>query len=309
MNLDPQILEALQALPPAEPVPRGDAMGVRASIDAIMAAAASADAPTPRVERRGDTAQSSDGESVPVRLYRRKDSNPGSAVLYLHGGGMVSGTVDLYDTLVAGYVERTGVPFLAVDYRLAPEKSGTALLDDCYAGLEWLLAHAGELGIDPARVAVMGDSAGGGLAAGVAILARDRGVRLARQILVYPMLDDRNVEPNPALAPTATWSYDNNYTGWAAVLGDAIGGPDVPVALAPARLKDAAGLPPAYLEVGGADIFRDEDLQYAAVLARADVDLEFHLHPGAVHAADRLAPTAEVSRRALADRDRVISAL
>jgi acetyl esterase/lipase len=146
---------------------------------------------------------------------------------------MIMGSVAGYDRLVAGYVADSGVPFLSVDYRVAPEHPHPAPVEDAYAGLAWLLEHADELGVDPTRVAVMGDSGGGGLAAGVALLARDRGLALARQVLVYPMLDDRTTVPDPELVPFAAWSYDDNYTGWHALLGDTVGGPDVPATAAP----------------------------------------------------------------------------
>jgi acetyl esterase/lipase len=127
----------------------------------------------------------------------------GPAVLYLHGGGMISGSVAIYDGPVSHYVSNSGVSMLAVDYRLAPEHPYPVPVEDCYAGLRWLAEHADELGVDPARIAVMGDSAGGGLAAAVALLARDRGgPELAAQILIYPMLDDRNTAPDPEIAPS-----------------------------------------------------------------------------------------------------------
>ena len=195
----------------------------------------------------------------------RTARTPGPAVLYLHGGGMISGSVAIYDGPVSRYVSNSGVSMLAVDYRLAPEHPYPVPVEDCYAGLRWLAEHADELGVDPARIAVMGDSAGGGLAAAVALLARDRGgPDLAAQILIYPMLDDRNTTPDPEIAPFAVWSYDDNITGWGALLGDAIGGPDVPAYAAPARATDLSDLPACYIEVGQLDIFRDEDLAYAA---------------------------------------------
>jgi acetyl esterase/lipase len=130
---------------------------------------------------------------------------------------MISGSVAIYDGPVSHYVSNSGVSMLAVDYRLAPEHPYPVPVEDCYAGLRWLAEHADELGVDPARIAVMGDSAGGGLAAAVALLARDRGgPDLAAQMLIYPMLDDRNTAPDPEIAPFAVWSYDDNITGWGA---------------------------------------------------------------------------------------------
>ena len=152
--------------------------------------------------------------------------------------------------------------------------------------------------------------AGGGLAAGVSILARDRqGPAIARQILLMPMLDDRNLSPDPRLAPFVLWSWDDDRTGWGALLGDAAGGPDVPAAAAPARVADPAGLPPAYIEVGQLDIFRDEDLTYALRLSNPGVPVEFHLHPGVPHEFEGIAFTSDAAERVIADRVRVLAAL
>jgi acetyl esterase/lipase len=143
----------------------------------------------------------------------------------------------------------------------------------------------------------------------VAILARDRGVALARQILVYPMLDDRSLTPDPLLEPFLTWTYDGNFTGWSAVLGDELGTDTVSPIAAPARLTDFAGLAPTYLDVGELDLFRDEDIAYAQRLTKAGVSVELHVHPGAPHGFDRFAPDSKLTRRAIADRLRVIGAL
>ena len=176
-----------------------------------------------------------DGARIGLRWYVPDESDRTSAVVYLHGGGMICGSVDLYEPVVAAYVGASGVRMLAVDYRVAPEYPHPAPVEDCFAALGWLHEHAAELGIDPGRIAVMGDSGGGGLAAGVALLARDRGTPLAHQILVYPMLDDRNTTPDPELVPFAAWTYDSNRIGWTALLGAATGGDDVPSYAAPAR--------------------------------------------------------------------------
>lgn len=142
--------------------------------------------------------------------------------------------------------------------------------------------------MDRTRIALMGDSGGGGVAAGAAIAARDAGAPVAKQILVYPMLDDRNLEPDPLLASTALWSYDQNYTGWKALLGDALGTAGVSPIAAPARLQDFAGLAPTYIEVGTMDIFRDESIAYAQSLLSAGVDTELHVHRGVPHGYDWL---------------------
>jgi acetyl esterase/lipase len=199
---------------------------------------------------------------------------------------------------------------LSVEYRRAPEHPFPTPLEDAYAALHWLHEHASELGVDPDRVGVMGDSAGGGMAAALTILARDRGgPRIARQILLMPMLDDRTVTPDPHIAPYLLWSYDDSLTAWPALLGETAGGPDVPATAAPARLEDATGLPPAYIEVGQLDVFRDEDTAYATKLSRAGVPVEFHLHPGVPHEFDSIAFNSDVARRAIADRVRVLKSI
>ena len=145
-----------------------------------------------------------DGATLLARWYRRPSGDTGAAVLYLHGGGMIVGSVPIFDGPVSRYVARTGVPMLSVQYRLAPEHPHPVPVEDAYAGLTWLAGDANELGIDPGRIAVMGDSAGGGLAAGAAILSRDRhGPPITRQLLIYPMLDDRTTTPDPYIAPFA----------------------------------------------------------------------------------------------------------
>jgi acetyl esterase/lipase len=156
----------------------------------------------------------------------------------------------------------------------------------------------------------MGDSAGGGIAAALAILCRDRGTpALAHQILLYPMLDDRTTTPDPEIAPFAGWTYEDNITGWNALLGPRDQDSQVAPSAAPARLTDAHGLPPAYLEVGQLDVFRDETLLYALILSQGGVPVELHLHPGVPHEYDAIAPDADVSRRAQTDRDRILKSL
>jgi acetyl esterase/lipase len=316
--LDPQVAAVLTAAaeqngpPPAPPV--GDVAARRVALDAMLdyfnnqaQPAASA------VEITDHMIRAHDGTALLARWYKQppsESSQSRAAVLYLHGGGMIVGSVPIFDGPVSRYVARTGVPMLSVEYRLAPEHPHPTPVEDAYAGLVWLAANAAELGIDPGRIAVMGDSAGGGLAAGVTILSRDRGgPPVARQLLIYPMLDDRTTTPDLYIAPFAGWSYDDNITAWNALLGTGHEQRAVDPSAAPGRLADATGLPPAYIEVGQLDVFRDEGIRYALTLSRAGVPVEFHLHPGVPHEYDAIAFGADVSRRAQNDRDRVLRSL
>lgn len=312
LRVDP-IFEPLEHPPAAdadadEPS-RAAALALRAVLDAELPIAFAGSAPAPDVVRDDATARADDGSSLVVRWYRRGDERPGSAVVFLHGGGLVGGSVAAYDAFVAQHVQWSGVPFLSVEYRRAPDVRGETPARDGLAALDWLLANAFRLGVDPRRIAVMGDSAGGGIAAGVALLARDRGIALRQQILVFPMLDDRTVEPDPLLDGVTTWSHAENRLGWWALLGDRAGGERVSPIEAPARLRDARGLAPAYIEVGSLDVFRDEDVAYASLLWRSGVEAELHVHPGAPHGYDSLALDSAFARRWRADRIRVLLAL
>jgi acetyl esterase/lipase len=268
------------------------------------------------VEVRRYELTASDGAVLPLTWYEPAAGGrtTSAAMLYLHGGGMIASleqTAPVYDIAVRQYVSRSNVPALVVDYRVAPEHPHPIPVEDCYAALQWLEAHAAELDVDPTRLAVGGDSAGGGLAAGVALLARDRsGPKLALQLLIYPMLDDRTVVPDPQLPPEfLVWNYDDNVTGWGALLGGASGGADVSPYAAPARAADLAGLPPAYIDVGDLDIFRDEDIDYGRRLLAAGVPTELHVYAGCPHGFEMIAGDLLVSRQALENRVRRLAAL
>jgi acetyl esterase/lipase len=261
------------------------------------------------VKKRTFYTRTNDGASIELRWYSKEGSNPGSSVVYAHGGGMILGSLDLYDFVVSEYVSKSGVPFLAVDYRLAPESKGTKLAEDVFTGISWLAAYALEFDIDTHRIIIMGDSGGGAPAVGAAILARDRKIPLAQQILIYPMLDDRNLAPDIHLLPFLTWTYENNYTAWNAVLGSQFGSEKVSTVTAPARLNDFTGLAPAYIEVGELDIFRDEDIVFAQQLSKAGISVELHVHRGAPHGYDRIASNSKLTKRAMCDRIRVIQSI
>lgn len=295
--------------PPPTP-PAGDVAGRRAALDPMLEYFNNQAQPVAgKVDISDHSVIAPDGATLLARWYRQPSSDSGAAVLYLRGGGMIVGSVPIFDGPVSRYVARTGVPMLSLQYRLAPEHPHPAPVEDAYAGLAWLAGHAAH-GTDPGSIAVMGDSAGGGLAVGVAILSRDRkGPAIARQMLIYPMLDDRTTTSDPYIAPFAGWSYDDNATGWNALLGTGHEHRRIDPSAAPGRLEDAAGLPPAFIEVGQLDIFRDEAVRYALTLSRAGVPVELHLHPGVPHEYDAIAFDAEVSRRAQGDRDRVLRSL
>jgi acetyl esterase/lipase len=296
----------------------GDVATRRASAQLLFGQLADARPPVPQVQTESFELTAEDGAVVPMRWYRPA-SAAGAAVLYLHGGGMIYGldTVGaLYDSVVRGYVAASGVPMLVPDYRVAPEHPHPAPVHDSYAALVWLAEHAAELGVDPARIAVMGDSAGGGLTAGVGLLARDRGgPAIAQQLLIYPMLDDRTPAPDCAVAPLLTWSYDDNLTGWGALLGagpdrSTVGGTDeVSVYAAPARAEDLSGLPPSYVDTGDLDLFHAEVTSYASALEKSGVPTELHVMPGCPHAFELLAPDAPVSQQVVAERVRRLRSL
>jgi acetyl esterase/lipase len=310
LEFDPEVADVLAQLggTSAFQPPRDDVEGRRAFWEPILAASSAAQPFPDDVETSDRYATADDGAQIQMRWYTKEGATSGPAVVYFHGGGYFFGHIDHFDGTVARYVSASGVPMLSVEYRRAPEHPFPTPVEDGYAALNWLHEHAAELGVDPERIGVMGDSAGGGMAAAVSILARERGgPPIARQILVMPMLDDRTT-PDPHLAPFV-YNYGDLVTGWQAFLGDAVGSSDVPPAAAPARLEEATGLPPAYIEVGQLDVFRDEDTAYATKLSRAGVPVEFHLHPGVPHEFDSIAFTADVARRAIADRVRVLKSI
>jgi acetyl esterase/lipase len=225
----------------------------------------------------------------PVRalLYRPRGATKAlPAILHIHGGGYVFGSPELNDVGNRQLTAELGCVICSVDYRLAPETPHPGPLEDCYAALSWLHDQAKRLAIDPARIAVMGESAGGGLAAALALLARDRGgPAVIHQHLIYPMIDDRTcVHPDPhPFVGEFVWTHQNNVFGWTSLLGRAPGSVGISPYAAAARATDLSRLPPAFLSVGTLDLFLEEDLEYGRRLAREGVPVELHVYPGAFH--------------------------
>jgi acetyl esterase/lipase len=229
---------------------------------------------------------------------------PVPALYHTHGGGMIIGTARDGLSEVLDLAGAVGAAVVSVDYRLAPETPHPGPVEDCYAGLTWTAEHAQELGLDPDRLVIVGASAGGGLAAALALMARDRsGPALAGQLLMCPMLDDRNDSPSVhQMAGGRTWNRSDNQVGWTALLGAARGGPDVSPYAAPARATDLSGLPPAFIDVGSADSFRTEDVDYANRIWLVGGVAELHVWPGGFHGFEGMAPQANLSKAAVAAR-------
>lgn len=238
------------------------------------------------------------GPEIRVRVYRPEAaSGPLPGVLYIHGGGFCVGTIEMEHHGAAGAAKQADAVVVSVDYRLAPEHPFPAGVEDCYAALCWMEAKAAELGIDVDHLAVMGGSAGGGLAAGTALLARDRGgPRLCFQVLNIPELDDRlQTASMKQFTDTPLWNRPNAIKSWRYYLGDALGG-DVSDYAAPARAENLAGLPPAYVCTMEYDPLRDEGIRYAVRMLEQGVQVELHQFPGTFHGSSMMA-NAEVSRR------------
>ncbi len=242
---------------------------------------------------------------VSLLILKPRGVVSGAPITYhTHGGGMIVGDNRTGVDGPLDWAVESGAIVVSVEYRLAPEHPDPAPVEDCYAGLVWTHAHAAELGGDPDRILIAGASAGGGLAAGVALLARDRqGPPLIGQVLMCPMIDDRNETPSShELDGEGIWDRTSNDTGWDALLGDRRKTDAVSVYAAPSRAIDLSGLPPAFVDVGSVETFRDEDVDYAVRLWRAGVQAELHVWPGGFHGFDMFAPQAAVSQMSISTR-------
>ncbi|UQC80963.1 uncharacterized protein CLUP02_06449 [Colletotrichum lupini] len=326
LRFDPEYQAAIAArdsggggpAPPAAPFK--DALELRAFSEPLLRTVLRAQ-PTPdNVLETRIPFTSHDGQEVGLYRFATREmidsSEPLAAVVYVHGGGMVSCDVDIFSPQIKRFVEMVGMPFFAVDYRLAPEFPDGLGAEDVYYGLKYLSENAARWNVDSGNVVIMGDSAGGGLAAGATLMARDRGLTppLRKQVLVYPMLDDRTTVPeNAAMYPFLAWKAHDSVLAWRAVLGDKAGDPrphaeaGVSLYAAPGRasVEELRGLPRTYIDVGGLDLFRDECVDFVRRLCEAEVEVEFHLWPGLPHGFES-APGIGWVKRALEARNEAL---
>jgi acetyl esterase/lipase len=296
-GLDPECVPALLRLGSVDTT--GDALAIRHAVARVFEAI---EVPALPADVTVDVRPGADGVP-PLRIYQpavRRHARAG--LLWVHGGGLIAGAASYDDPMCAMLAADHGVPVVSVDYRLAPEWPYPHGLDDCFAAMTWLLDN-GELGIDPGRLVVTGGSAGGGLAIALGLLARDRGADvIGALVAAYPMLDDR---PGSAsmqrLTARRTWHREVNAVAWQAYLGERT---DVPIYAAPGRAEvdELRGLPPVHIDVGSLDGFLDEDVAFAARLAKADVAIDLVVTPGASHGSEHLNVEAPTSRRILAAR-------
>ncbi|KAK3319742.1 Alpha/Beta hydrolase protein [Cercophora scortea] len=316
LTLDPDFARVLAILPAPPPQPT-TALSLRAQINAGFNPILTSYTVPPSVIETVIHIPIPSSPDTTIALHRFTPSTPPSsaptaAVVYAHGGGMIAGAAAHSRPALVPLVLATSATFYSVEYRLAPEYPFPTPVEDVYTALEWVRDHAADENIDPSRIGLVGDSAGGGLAAGAALMARDRAFTppVAKLVLIYPMLDDRTSIPpdHPLAALPMIWTDASNKLAWAAYLGTS-GDEEVSPYAAPARAGSFAGLPRTYIDCGGLDLFRDENLAFAAGLARANVEVEMHLYPGVGHGFDFLAPGTPVARAAAENRLRALKRL
>ncbi len=309
-GMDPELLAVFAAAPQPDRFDF-DVAALRAGSKTRLARFnQAAGSPRPDVARTDTLVPAGlDVPEVPVRVYEPTSGvdSPLPGILFIHGGGFVAGGIEGWDFSCERLVVGVNAVVVSAEYRLPPEHPFPAGIEDCYAALRWLFSSASELGVDPARVAVVGESSGGGLAAALALLARDRGeVQLAFQMPLRACLDDRlETASSHEIVDRRTLHRQAALAMWGAYLGDSAGDAVSPYAAA-GRATDLAGLPPAYLAVGQLDLVRDENLEYARRLIESGVRTEFHLHAGAIHNFENVAPHARISADSLADQERAL---
>lgn len=300
-RLDPELAAVLADVPLLDLT---DVTRARAERQELAAVARRRWTPPAGVDVQDHVVARASDPPLRIRVYTAHERTSAGVVLWLHGGGHVIGDVQQDDPLMHALVAGTGCVAVSVDWRRAPEHPFPAAVEDGYAALAWLTARADRLDIDPHRVVVGGASSGGGLAAGLALMVRDRGeLSLHRQILIYPMLDDRQLtRSSQEVTHPRVWNSASNDLAWRHYLGPGAGRDVSPYAAA-ARATDLSALPPSWLATAELDLFVDEDVDYARRLDGAGVSTDLHVYAGAMHGFDLFAPDAAVSRRFVRDRD------
>lgn len=310
---DPQLVAGLAAFEQAVPsgITLDDIPATRTLLSGLVAAMATQAPEIPGIVSSDHYAPGPDGApEVMVRIYQpesRPDTLP--ALLWIHGGGYVLGDVEGDDLKAKGLAVALNAVVASVEYRLAPEHPFPAPLEDCYAALKWLANSANQFGINPARIAIGGASAGGGLAAGLGLLTRDRAeIDLCYQLLIYPMIDDTNVEQAGTDVPDAPlWTRANNLVGWRSYLGQEPGSEGISPYAAAYRAEDVSGLPPTYVGVGTPDLFRDEDIAYAQRLMQAGVPTELHVYADGFHGFDAFAAESDAAQRFSGEQTKLLA--
>ena len=296
--IDPDARAPLDGL--LEALPGGfngiaDIVQRRAATEALLSGIEVPD--NPNVTREDRTVPGPEGDpDITVRIYRpRNVSGELPGVYFIHGGGMILGNVAGEDPVATMICDQVGAIVVSVEYRLSPENPHPAPVEDCYAGLVWMAKNASDLGFDPHRMGIYGGSAGGGLCIATALLARDRGGPALKFIMpIYPMIDDTNETPSShEIVDIGIWDRAGNIEAWEWYLG----GKEADQYAAPTRAQDLSGLPPAFIDVGTVDLFRDEDIAFAQRLMAAGVPTELHIHPGSYHAAETFAADSAMAKR------------
>ena len=300
--VDPELRDAL-AVWPLEPL-TADSL-VQRRVDSLKAIGAVPKPDLPDITVDEIWVESAFG-AKPIRVLTYRPVSPDDplpTIVHIHGGGFVAGAPEMKDVENRLLASELRCAIYSVDYRLAPEAPHPAPLEDIYSVFAWLHGNAGQLGLDPARIGIKGESGGGGFAAAAALYARDhQGPKFAFQHLIYPMIDDRTAvrkDLHPQVGEFV-WTQQHNYFGWHSLLGMEPGSADVSPYAAASRAADVSALPPSYISVGGLDLFLEENLTYADRLSRAGVPVELHIYPGAYHGFYR-ATNARVTRQAERD--------
>ena len=287
-RIDPELLPALDEMPALDIT--------RDNVERVRELMAERPQPPSTVEVMHDTnLVATENGDVTVHIYRKSEHQNQSALLWVHGGGYLLGNAE--DERARVIAEALDCTVVSVEYRLAPEHPFPAGVNDCFAVLQWMAAESSELNINPARIAIGGASAGGGMSAGVALMNRDKGgVPLAFQLLLYPMIDNLHATESGQYENHPIWNQGTSFNAWEMYLDGSPGEAASPYAAA-SRATDLSGLPPAYICVGSEDLFRDEDVEYAQRLSAADIPCELAVFPGMYHGGDMFVPNATGSER------------